>query len=170
MNRVLPKVPVQLQCGVPPLPQFASWFNGNIPVQRPDEDGKRLGLESCLAPQLSIPALWVCLQLQHHSRQPRGLRRHLVFSYLWKECECALARLGHKGDEQCVWDTPCSHIRGGLLLLGGILLPPTPVIPEATMRIGPFCSGSQGFHLYPTPPSAPQQGMGALRSRPPASP
>ena len=134
MNRVLPKIPVQLQCGVPPLPQFASWFNGNIPVQRPDEDGKRLGLESCLAPQLSIPALWVCLQLQHHSRQPRGLRRHLVFSYLWKECECALARLGHKGDEQCVWGTPCSHIRGGLLLLGGILLPPTPVVPEATMR------------------------------------
>lgn len=61
MNRALPKVPVQHQCGVPPLPQFVSWFSGNIPVQCPDEDGKRLGLESCPAPQLSIPALWICL-------------------------------------------------------------------------------------------------------------
>ena len=165
MNRALPKVPKH-QCGVPPLPQFASWFNGNIPVQCTDEDGKRLGLESCPAPQLSIPALWICLQLRHHSRQPRGLRRHLVFSYLWKECECALAGLGHKGDEQaptseggcCCWVAYCCHP------------PESSLRPPCGLRTGPFCSGSQGFHLYPTPPSAPQQGMGTLRSRPPASP
>lgn len=133
MNRVLPKVPVQHQCGVPPLPQFACWFNGHIPAQCPNEDGKRLDLESCPAPQLSIPALWACLQLRHHSRQPRGLRRHLVFSHLWKECDHALARLGHRGDEQCVWGISGSHIRGGLLLLGSILLPPTPAVPGANM-------------------------------------
>ena len=174
MNRVLPKVPIQHQCGVPPLPQFAYWFSGHMPAQRPDEDGKRLGLESCPAPQLSIPDLWACLQLRHHSCQPRGLRRHLVFSHLWKECEHALSRLGHRGDEQCVWGTPGSHIRGGLLLLGGVLLPPTPAIPGTTMRaedrtLSLRVPGVPSLP-HPTPPGALQQGMGALRSRPLASP